>query len=125
MDFFRSELLKAGLVSPTDLSLFEFVQSVDEGVDRINRFYRRYHSFRYINDRFVIRMHSPLPDGTCAQLEETFRDILVEGGRIYQSNEPFPEEGDEPEAAYLDRLVVNFNRQDFGRLRQLIDEINK
>jgi hypothetical protein len=35
------------------------------------------------------------------------------------------EERDEPELARLPRLVFEFNRRSFGRLRQLIDLINR
>jgi hypothetical protein len=38
--------------------------------------------------------------------------------------EALPEEADEPEIAHLPRLVLNFNRHDFGRLRQFIDAVN-
>jgi len=34
------------------------------------------------------------------------------------------EESDEPGIGDLQRLVVDFNRKDFGRLRKLIDEVN-
>jgi hypothetical protein len=33
-------------------------------------------------------------------------------------------ESDEPELAHLPRLVVDFNKKDFARLRQLIDAVN-
>ena len=39
-------------------------------------------------------------------------------------SDPLPAEADEPEIAHLSRLVIDFNRQDFGRLRKLIDVIN-
>ena len=35
-----------------------------------------------------------------------------------------PKECDEPELAHLPRLVVDFDKRDFARLRQLIDAIN-
>jgi hypothetical protein len=38
---------------------------------------------------------------------------------------PLPVEADEPEIAQLSRLVVDFNRKDFGRLRSFIDAINE
>ena len=38
---------------------------------------------------------------------------------------PLPKECDEPELAHLPRLVVDFNKRDFARLRQLIDAINR
>jgi len=37
---------------------------------------------------------------------------------------PLPEEMDEPEIEHLPRLILNFKRDDFGRLRELIDAIN-
>jgi hypothetical protein len=35
-----------------------------------------------------------------------------------------PEEVEDNDVVSLPRLVVDFNRQDFGRLRSLIDAIN-
>jgi hypothetical protein len=34
-------------------------------------------------------------------------------------------EADEQEIAHLPRLTVDFNRKDFGRLRNLIDAVNR
>ena len=31
---------------------------------------------------------------------------------------------DDPDTLHLHRLLVRFNREDFARLRQMIDEIN-
>ena len=52
-----------------------------------------------------------------------FADLLTPQGDMCNS-EPLPEENDEPEIQHLPRLVADFNRQDFGRLRELIDAIN-
>jgi hypothetical protein len=57
------------------------------------------------------------------KLNELFRDILTPGGSIYLS-EALPAEDDEPGIADLPRLIVDFNRRDFGKLRGLIDVIN-
>jgi hypothetical protein len=35
-----------------------------------------------------------------------------------------PEELDDPDTLHLHRLLVRFNREDFARLRQMIDVIN-
>jgi hypothetical protein len=37
---------------------------------------------------------------------------------------PLPEEIDEPEIRDLPRLVLGFNKKDFGGLKALIDSIN-
>jgi hypothetical protein len=38
---------------------------------------------------------------------------------------PLADEINQPELMHLSRLVVDFNKRDFGRLRQLVDRINE
>ena len=123
MDFFERELLGRGFISKADLSLFECVQSVNEAVARINRFYSRYHSLRYVGDRLVIRLKSALAPAKLRELEKRFADMLTPGGRM-TAGSALKEENDVPEINHLPRLVVDFNLEDFGRLRQFIDAIN-
>jgi hypothetical protein len=68
-------------------------------------------------------MTSVLAPHHIEKLKERFRDIVATAGDIVLSG-PLPEEKDEPEISHLPRLVVDFNRRDFGRLRILIDAIN-
>jgi uncharacterized protein (TIGR00730 family) len=121
--FFEEELLVRGYISAADFNLFERVESVDEAVEKIKRFYRRYHSIRYVEKQLVIRLLSDVGPECTEELNNRFRDILVSGGEIAAST-ALPEEADEPELSALPRLVVDFNRRDFGRLRSLIDAIN-
>ena len=121
--FFEDELLTQGYLSPSDFYLFERVNSVDAAVECINRFYRRYHSQRYVDKKLVIRMTSELSPQAVEELKERFSDILTSGGDIRTSGS-LPEEADEEQLADLPRLVVDFNRKDFGRLRKFIDAIN-
>jgi len=122
--FFEDELLARGYLSQTDFNLFERVNSVDDAVECINRFYRRYHSQRYVDRRLVIRLSSQLSPQALEELKERFHDILTPGGDIYSSC-PLPEEeSDEEQFADLPRLIIDFNRKDFGRLRMFIDAIN-
>ena len=121
--FFEDELLAQGYLSPSDFYLFERVNSVDDAVECINKFYRRYHSQRYVDKKLVIRMTSALSPQAVAELKERFPDILTCGGDICVSCS-LPEEADEEQLADLPRLVVDFNRKDFGRLRKFIDAIN-
>jgi hypothetical protein len=39
-------------------------------------------------------------------------------------SEPLKEEEDEPALSHLPRIVLGFNRRNFGRLKHLIDTIN-
>ncbi len=122
--FFEEELLRDGYISATDFHLFERVNSVEQALDRIHRFYRRYHSLRYVDGQLVIRLHEALPEEAVRELNARFRDILTPGGAIRASG-ALPAEEDEPEIRDLPRLVVDFDRRDFGRLRCLIDAINE
>ncbi len=119
----REELLGRGAVSPSDFSLFSRLESSSEAVTRIRRFYRRYHSLRYAGPRLITRwkaLPEPLPvDTLCAE----FADILSPGGGMSLSG-PLPVEDDEPQLDSLPRLVVDFNRMDFGRLVAFIERIN-
>jgi uncharacterized protein (TIGR00730 family) len=121
--FFREELLSQGYIDESDFSFFERVDSVEDAVAVINRFYRRYHSMRYVNGQLVLRLTSPLGPEQVHGLRERFQGILVHDKEIRLSG-PLPEEADDKELADLPRLVVDFNRRDFGRLRNLIDAVN-
>jgi hypothetical protein len=99
------------------------VDSVDDAVEKIFQFYRRYHSLRYIRNKLVIRLNTAIDEQQVKELRSRFSDILSPRGEIALSN-PLPIEADEPEIAHLTRLVIDFNKANFGRLRRLIDAIN-
>lgn len=119
--YVRDELAAGGMVSPDDLCLFRIVSSEKEAVDEICRFYRVYHSSRYVDGVLVLRLQEALPRAVLGELEGRFADILE--GKL-EVRGPFPEESDVPELDPLPRLVVPFNRRSYGRLRQLIDAVN-
>ncbi len=120
---FEEELLARNYICRSDLALFERVCSVDAAVEKIGRFYRRYHSSRYVGDRLVIRLTSPLGPEEARMLADRFRDILVPGGSIAASA-ALEAEADDADVFHLPRLVMDFNRRDFSGLRSLIDAIN-
>jgi len=120
---FEEELLAGKYICPSDFALFERVCSVDEAVEKIQHFYRRYHSIRYVHDRLVVRLTSALAPDEIDKLNEQFQDILLPGGRIVASGAVKAEMHDE-DLIHLPRLVVGFNRRSFGRLRNLINAIN-
>jgi hypothetical protein len=97
---------------------------VEETVERINFFYHRFHSLRYVHGRLVIRLASPIDPISLQMLREKFFDILIPEGKMVLSG-PLPAEADEPEIADLPRLVIDFDRRSFGKLRSLIDAINR
>lgn len=121
--FFREELLAEGYISESDFSLFESVNSVDDAIGKIKYFYRKYHSMRYVNHKLIIRLNSAIAESALASLKREFADMLKPGGEIRLCSAQ-PEERDEPDIANLPRLLMDFNLQNFGLLRHLIDHIN-
>jgi uncharacterized protein (TIGR00730 family) len=121
--FLDNELSGHGYISHDDFGLIERVTHPVDAVDRIRHFYSRYHSLRYVEDQLVIRMSTPLDLKHVDTLQKAFADILVPGGEMRLSG-PLDDERDAPELAHLPRLVVDFNKRDFGRLRQLVNAIN-
>jgi len=120
---FEKELLVSNYISPSDFALFERVCSVDAAVEKIRHFYYRYHSMRYVHGQLVIRLTSQIsPDGI-QKLTDQFHDIILPGGRIFASG-ALEAEMDDAEVVHMPRLLIDFNRKDFGRLRSLIDSIN-
>ena len=119
--YVEDHLLRQDLISEEDMSLFKVTSSVDEAMAEIQGFYRIYQSSRTVGKKLVLRLARPLRDETVAALNRDFRDIVV-AGDIRQG--PALRE-EEPELAALPRLVFEFNRAGYGRLRQLIDRINQ
>ncbi len=124
IQFFKEGLLKNGYINPSDFYLFEQAGSVEEVMDKITGFYRRYHSLRYVQGRLVIRLTSTIDPACVLMLREKFSDILTPGGKIILGGS-LPAEADEPEIADLPRLFIDFDRRSFGKLRRLIDAINR
>jgi uncharacterized protein (TIGR00730 family) len=121
--FVEEELLTRSLIAKADMALFERVDTVDAAVARINRFYSRYHSMRYVNGHLVFRLTSEISPEHIEKLKGKFHDILLPHGDIVPSG-ALPEEVEDNDAVEMPRLVIDFNRHDFGRLRSLIDAIN-
>lgn len=121
--FLENELADRGYISGDDFRLIEKVTRTDAAVDHIRHFYSRYHSLRYVGDKLVVRLNTPLPPDAVDALKSGFADILIPGGDIHCCP-ALDEEANEPHLAHLDRLVLDFNKRDFGRLRQLVDAVN-
>lgn len=121
--FILEQLLAKGMISAQDLNLYVITDSCEAAVREVLQFYRVYHSMRYFKSDLVFRLNRPLPAAFLKELDEQFADILVRGG--FQQREALPVEREDTHLAELPRLVFAFNRRDLGRLRQLIDCINR
>jgi uncharacterized protein (TIGR00730 family) len=118
----REHLLRTQLISDQDLHLYQICDQADEAVKLIRRFYRNYQSMRFVRELLVIRLkHRPSPSALAA-LNEDFTDI-VETGEM-RLTDALPDEQEETATLGLPRIAFQFNRRDYGRLRQLIDVLN-
>ncbi len=118
----REHLLRDQLISPDDLHLYRITDSADEAVKIITRFYRNFHSTRFVKDLFIIRLKHAPTDTALEAMNEDFADITI--GAPIKRIEPTPEEREDNDYLDLQRIGFGFNRRDYGRLRQLIDALN-
>jgi hypothetical protein len=118
----REHLLRDKLISPDDLNLYQITDNADEAVKIIARFYRNFNSTRFVREQFIVRMKNAPSNTALEALNEDFADIVLDG-KIQVVN-PTPEEVEDKDRLELARIAFNFNRRDYGRLRQLIDAVN-
>lgn len=122
-EFVDRHLLGRGWVSPEDLAFFRITDDAGEAAEALLGFYRVFHSMRYAGKDLVLRLRLPVPDDVLSGIREGFADILESG--TFAPGAALPEEEDEPELAGLPRLIFRFNRRSFGRLRMLVDFLNR
>ena len=123
LTFVTEHLYKIGFVSEEDFHLFKIFHEVNAAVNEITRFYRVYHSARWVGQKLVIRLVRPVTSAAVAQLNDEFSDLLLRGAIV--QGKALPQERNEPEVMALPRLISSPHRRSFGRFRQLIDAINR
>src|SRR5438093_5039746 len=74
-DFVRENMLSNKLISPEDLNLFRIVDSAEEAVAEIERFYRTYHSSRFVKGLLVVRLQRRLTPGQVDALNQQFAHL--------------------------------------------------
>jgi uncharacterized protein (TIGR00730 family) len=121
--FIRTELVARGLVDEQDTLLYLLTDSVEAAVAEVLGFYRNYHSLRYVGDTLVIRMRAAPSEDELAELDRRFADICREGG--LRATPPLPAEVADRDHLHLARLALAFDRSSHGRLRALIDALNR
>ncbi len=120
--FMREHLVAEGLISVEDFAFFKITDDIETAVDEVLRFYRVYHSSRYVGERLVIRLKGRLMPEAIDKLNVDFADLLKEGQ--FEQCDALRQERGEPEVFHLPRLVFTLRKRSFARLRLLIDAIN-
>ena len=123
MDYIRTELLDKGMISPSDLSLFKVTDDVEEAVDEVLDFYSVYNSMRFVRDKLILRLHRAPDSELIERLNEEFPDV-VESGKI-ELAETHRLEADDEHLKELPRLSFKFQRRAVGRLREMVDLLNR
>lgn len=121
--FVRRRMLRQGFISEEDLSLFKIAEDVESAIEEIKSFYSNFHSYRFVGRDLILRLAHPPSDSLVERLNREFRDILARGK--IRETAALAEESEDAETLSLYRLRVPFNRRNFGRLRQMIDVINR
>jgi uncharacterized protein (TIGR00730 family) len=121
--YVKDVLMARRMISPADMALFKVTDSVDEAVAEVLSFYRVFHSMRYVDNDLVLRLQHPLPEALLERIRGEFADIIVSG--TFEPTVALPAEASDVHIATLPRLRFRFDRRSMGRLRMLVDTINR
>ena len=119
----EKNLLSRKLISAEDLYMICHAQTIEEGVAELVNFYRNYQSQRWVDGMLVLRLLRLPPEDEIEKLEAAFKDIV--GARGIKVTECSPAEIADQDEVECNRLAVDFNQTSVGRLRRLIDELNR
>jgi uncharacterized protein (TIGR00730 family) len=122
LEFNRDEILGRRFIHDYDLSIFEIARTPDEAIQCILRFYRNYHSARFVGERLVLRVKRAPNEAQLGKLNQDFADLLDHGS--FQVIEPTSQERRDNDVLDLQRLAF-YPKHMYGRIRQLIDALNE
>jgi uncharacterized protein (TIGR00730 family) len=122
--FITEEVAARGFIGAEDQALYHITDDARDAADELLGFYRNYHSGRFVGDLLVLRLRHAPTQAEVEALATEFADICVEGGLLRGSG-PLPPEVDDDDHIELARVVLRFDRASYGRLRQLIDRLNR
>jgi len=123
LERFLQEVMRRGLVDREDGALYRITDDVGVAVEEILGFYRNYHSRRFVGSTMVIRCRYAPTDNELAALNYEFADICTAKG-IWRTG-PLPPERAGRDHLELKRIALEFDRRSHGRLRMLINAINR
>ena len=121
--FVRRQLLDRGMIGEEDLSLYRLTDRVEDAVEEILRFLPR------VSQHALRAQQSRVPLAAAARQSLAARRSTTASATSSRKAgsrwAPLDEEREESDLAAMPRLIFRFNRRNYGRLRQLIDCINR
>ena len=123
LDLLDSLLLENGFASTEDRLLIKRARSAEEALNHIKSFYHVFHSLRYVREKTVLRLNTPISTELLEKLNGEFQDILFKGK--IESTGPLKDELKNQEYPTLPRISLYFDKKSFGRLNLLITKINQ
>lgn len=120
--FIDDDLVRRGLVSPSDVKLYRVTDSCEEAVAEIERFYGNYQSLRYVGDRLVLRLLRSPSDALLAEANLRYGHLCATGA--IERSGPLSVEVRDDDVPDLPRVALHFANRGFGDLRGLIDLLN-
>jgi hypothetical protein len=120
-DFLREDVMSRGYITEREMTFFRVFTDPRHAVEEIVKFYRNFHSYRFVRHDLIIRLNFPPSPALMERLNREFSDIVT--GEVRQT-EPLSAEANDAGTLHLHRIMMRFNREDYARLRQMIDVIN-
>ena len=121
--FMTDEVLARGLVSPEDRVLYRITDDASDAAEEVLGFFRNFHSRRVVGHQLVIRLRAAPTPAELAALAEEFADICADGS--IEATDPLPAEVADDDHVDLPRIALHFDRISLGRLRSMIDRLNR
>ncbi|MCU1502390.1 MAG: hypothetical protein JWM12_1744 [Ilumatobacteraceae bacterium] len=121
-DFINGQLVRRGLVSASDTSLYFITDDRAAAVREIVTFYRNYDSLRYVGDLLVLRLRHEPTAQQMAGLNDEFGYMCRSGDIV--ATPPLDPEVREQDALDLSRIAFVFAKHRYGDLRAMINAVN-
>jgi uncharacterized protein (TIGR00730 family) len=122
IDGLMHQLVRRGLVSADDTSLYTITDSYDEACRIIDEFYANYDSIRFVGDELVMRMKQAPDDEQLARLNDEFAHLVVTGEitRV----KPYKIEVRDDDRLELERISFEFTKHGYGDIIRMIGILN-
>jgi uncharacterized protein (TIGR00730 family) len=121
-EFVERHLVRRGLVSAVDRSLYRITDSTHQAVEEIERFYANYHSIRVIGDDLVMRLRTAPSDAQLADINARFGHMSTSG--TIARSEARAVERRQDDHVSLPRIEFGFDHHGYAELHNLIDAVN-